>query len=84
MSVKDIASLPVYKLANDNSVLCMWATMPLLPEAFFVIKSWGFKYKTCLITWVKTYPKKTDKYVLGMGSYSRSNIEICLLATKGK
>ena len=83
MPVMDIAWLEIAKIANDNSVLCLWATMPLLPEALFVIKSWGFKYKTCLITWVKTYPK-ADKYVLGMGYYSRSNIEICLLATRGK
>lgn len=84
MSIKDIAELEIGKISNDNSVLCMWATMPLLQEALFVIKSWWFKYKTCLITWVKTYPKSTDKYVLGMWYYSRSNIEICLLATKGK
>jgi len=51
-------------MANNDSILCMWATMPLLEEALLVIREWGFKYKTCLITWVKTYPVQTDKFVL--------------------
>jgi len=84
MKIWDIASLWISKMANNDSILCMWATMPLLEEALLVIREWGFKYKTCLITWVKTYPVQTDKFVLWMWYYSRSNIEICLLATKGK
>lgn len=83
MSLKDIQNLEVSKIANDNSVLCMWATMPLLPEALSVIKSWGFKYKTCFISWVKTYPKKGTP-VLWMWYYTRSNIEVCLLWVRGK
>ena len=83
MSLWDIKALDVSKISNKDSVLCLWATMPLLPEALEVIKAWGFKYKTCLISWVKTYPKKWTP-VLWMWYYTRSNIEICLLGVRGK
>lgn len=84
MSVEDIAWLDVHKIANNDSVLILWATMPLLDEALKVIKGWGFKYKTCFACWIKTYPVQKEKFVLGMWHYSRSNIEICLLATRWK
>ncbi len=57
-------------------------TMPMLEVAFEVINAWGFKYKTCAFTWVKT--NKNNTIYMGMGRYTRANAEICLLATKGK
>lgn len=68
--------------ADKDSVLLMWATFPQLEEAFKVINAWGFKYKTCAFTWVKT--TLTGKIYMGMGRHTRANAEICLLATKGK
>ena len=32
MSVDDICDLPVKDIAHENSVLFLWATVPLLPE----------------------------------------------------
>lgn len=81
MNIKDICNLKIP--AKENSILFMWATFPLLQDALNVIQSWGFKYKTCAFTWVKTN-KKTNSIYMGMGHYTRSNAEICLLATKGK
>lgn len=52
-SLEDIKALPVEKLADDDSVLFMWVTMPFLEEAFDVMRSWGFEYKTCAFTWIK-------------------------------
>lgn len=46
LSLTDINNLPVYKLAEDNCVLFLWVTMPLLPEGLITMKSWGFTYKT--------------------------------------
>ena len=57
--------------------------MPNLLEGIETIKSWGFKYKTCGFTWLKTY-KKNGNPVCGLGYWTRSNAELCLLATKGK
>ena len=36
MSLEDIKDLSVKELAEDNAVLFMWATAPLLEEAFEV------------------------------------------------
>jgi site-specific DNA-methyltransferase (adenine-specific) len=54
----------------------------MLPEAIKVIQSWGFKYKTVAFTWVKE--NKHKGYFTGLGYWTRSNPEMCLLATKGK
>jgi site-specific DNA-methyltransferase (adenine-specific) len=82
MNLKDICQLNIP--AKENSVLFMWATYPLLPEALNVIEAWGFQYKTCAFTWVKTNKISHDSLYMGMGHYTRSNAEICLLATRGK
>jgi site-specific DNA-methyltransferase (adenine-specific) len=55
--------------------------MPALPEAFKVMEAWGFKYKTCAFSWVKT--KADGGVIRGMGSYTKSNIELCLLGMRG-
>ena len=79
----DILDLPIKDLADKNCVLFLWATMPLIPEALFCMKHWGFEYKTVAFTWVKKNKKK-DSWFWGMGSWTRSNPEICLLGTKGE
>lgn len=73
MELKDICKLKIPSM--DNSVLFLWATSPKLIEAFEVIKSWGFEYKTSMV-WVK------DK--IGMGFYVRGRHELLLIAVKGK
>jgi len=78
-----IKGLPVRDIADDNCALFLWVTMPKLNECFSLIDAWGFKYKTCAFTWVKKN-KKSDSWFWGMGSWTRANAEICLLATKGK
>jgi N6-adenosine-specific RNA methylase IME4 len=83
MNTADIGKFPVEKLAADNCVLFLWVTMPKLNECFELIKEWGFKYKTCAFTWIKTN-KKSGSLFWGMGNWTRANAEICLIATKGK
>jgi N6-adenosine-specific RNA methylase IME4 len=91
MSIKDIMELPVSELAADNSVLFLWATFPLLPEALKVMDAWDFKYKTVAFTWIKTNKNKaiaediseSDTF-FGIGHYTASNAEICLLGKRGK
>ena len=66
-----------------DCILFMWATFPNLPDALRVIQEWGFTYKTLGFSWIKTN-KKNGKYFFGIGYYTKSNAEICLIATKGK
>jgi N6-adenosine-specific RNA methylase IME4 len=82
MNTDDIKKLPIENIAHENCWLFCWTTYPHLEEALEVIKEWGFTYKTVAFTWVKRN-KKSDSWFWGLGSYTRANAEICLLATKG-
>lgn len=82
MSIQDIYNLPVGEIAAENCVLFLWVTMPMLQDGLETIKRWGFTYKTCAFNWVKKN-KKSDSFFWGLGYWTRSNSEICLLATKG-
>ena len=82
MPTPDICALPVQTLAAPDCALFLWATFPLLPEAFNVIEAWGFTYKCAAFVWVK--PTKSGiGWAVGTGYWTRANAEICLLATKG-
>lgn len=81
MKPQDIINLPVGAIADDNAVLFLWIMNSELPLALKCIDAWGFKYKTVAFTWVKT--TINGKYCFGGGNWTRSNPELCLLATKG-
>lgn len=83
MCKEDIQKLPIHNITDKDSVLFLWVTYPCLLEGLELIKAWGFTYKTCGFSWIKLN-KKNNKPFVGMGYYTRSNNEICLLATKGK
>ena len=83
MSIEEICALPVSELAAKDSALFLWATFPQLNEAFRVIDAWGFKYKTLAFLWLKQN-RKADSWFYGMGFWTRSNAEVCLLATRGR
>lgn len=74
MDLSDIKVMPVKDLAEDNAVLFMWGTAPLLKEALEVIEAWGFNYKTHMI-WNKVRPN--------MGNYVSPRHELLFIATKG-
>jgi N6-adenosine-specific RNA methylase IME4 len=88
MEMSDLAALPVADLAAPDCCLFMWIVWPTLPDALRLIEAWGFTYKTCAFCWLKA-----DQYRLfaleedvrmGLGYWTRSNSEVCLLATRGK
>ena len=83
MSDEQLYQLPVSTLAADTSVLFLWCTFPKLPEALKLIKAWGFTFKTVAFVWVKQN-KSGNGFLMGLGWWTRSNAEICLLAVKGK
>jgi len=81
MSTDEICALNVRALRAPTCALFLWATMPALPDAFRVMEAWGFKYKTCAFSWVKT--RADGQPLRGMGSYTKSNVELCLLGMRG-
>lgn len=82
LTINEIKSLDVHKISDNNCMLFIWVTYPNLIEGIDVLKSWGFKYKTVGFTWVKT--NKKNGYYSGLGFYTNSNCEICLIGRKGK
>lgn len=83
MPTSEICALPVSDLAADRCALFMWAVWPMLPDALQVIEAWGFEYKTLGFDWVKFNPGGFGIF-LGLGAYTRSNPEPCLLAFRGQ
>jgi N6-adenosine-specific RNA methylase IME4 len=81
-----LARLPISDFAADDCALFVWATDPLLPRAFDLIKAWGFEYKTVGFYWVKlnAASKRDADYFTGLGYWTRANPEQCLMATRGK
>ena len=75
MPLSDICSLPVDEIADDDCVLFMWTTSPLLEDSFRVINDWGFSYKASMI-W--------DKVKHNVGHYVSVRHELLLIATKGR
>lgn len=83
MSIEDIKTLPVSKISDENSILFLWVTFPNLQEGLDTMKAWGFKYKTLGFSWIKTN-KNDGKPFFGIGFYTKSNCEVCLIGIKGK
>lgn len=83
MSIEDLKALPVSEIADENCALFLWTTFPILPEALDTVKAWGFQYKTGAFTWLKENRSGKGLF-MGLGNWTRSNAEICLLATRGK
>jgi N6-adenosine-specific RNA methylase IME4 len=74
LSVEELCGLPVSGRAAADSVVFLWATVPVLPEALRVVAAWGFEYKTHFV-W--------DKVRHNFGHYSSVRHELLLLCTRG-
>ncbi len=89
MTAADIASLPVPDLAADDCALFCWVTWPCLKQAIALIEAWRFTYKTCAFDWMKADNRQPNFFEaelpvqVGLGHWTRSNTEPCLLATRG-
>lgn len=66
---RDVASI-----AAEDSVLFLWATVPMLPEALQVMARWGFTYRS-QFCWAK------DR--AGLGRWNRNRHELLLVGTRG-
>lgn len=82
MNLDVLRALPMRDVAGPDCSCFLWCTAPLMREAFWVLKSWGFAYKTIAFVWVKT--NKDGSYFKGMGHWTRANAEYVLLGTRGR
>ena len=66
--------MPVADIVDDDAVLFLWVTSPLLADCWPIIEAWGFKYKTSFV-W--------DKVKHNMGHYNSVRHELLLVCTRG-
>ncbi|MDD5543880.1 MAG: MT-A70 family methyltransferase [Acidobacteriia bacterium] len=74
MQLGELERLPIKELAEENAVLFLWVTSPILKESFQVIDAWGFEYKTSFV-W--------DKVKHNMGHYNSVRHEFLLVCVRG-
>jgi len=74
MTIDELCNLPVKDIAEQNAVLFLWVTSPLLEDSFRVINAWGFKYKASFV-W--------DKVRHNVGHYNSVRHEFLLICTRG-
>lgn len=74
LSIEQLCALPIKDLAQEDAVLFLWTTAPMLEAAFLVVKAWGFTYKTNAV-W--------DKVRHNFGHYFSLRHEHLLICTRG-
>ena len=73
MPLEEIGALAIP--AADDCILWLWTTHRFLPDAFEILRGWGFDHKVTL-TWAKNK--------MGTGRWLRSKSEFCIMAVRGK
>ena len=71
-----LMNLPVYGIAEENSLLFLWSTSPHLDQAIELGKAWGFNWATVAFVW--------NKGKVNPGFYTLSQCELCLAFKRGK
>lgn len=76
MSLKELCEMgeQVKACSEDDAVLFLWVTSPLLEDSFKIVRAWDFKYKASFV-W--------DKVKHNYGHYNSVRHEILLICTKG-
>ena len=74
MSIAELCDLNVKDICDDDAVLFLWVTVPLLFECQPVIRAWGFSYRTHFV-W--------DKVKHNHGHYSSVRHECLLVCVRG-
>lgn len=76
MTLADIKALPVAEVAAKDCLLFMWTVSHLQAAAIDVARAWGFEPVSIAFVW--------DKGRMGMGYWTRQEVEICHLFKRGK
>jgi len=76
MVLADIKALPVGDLARGSeTIMFLWSTAPMLPQALDVLKAWGAKYLSQIV-WRKV--TATGKVRVGTGYRVRTFSRACI------
>lgn len=78
-TLEEIKALPMAEIAAPNALLFLWATNPMLPQAFEALEAWGFSFVTAG-SWVKL--TKWNRVSFGNGHWLRSGCEPFLVCVR--
>ncbi len=76
MTIEEISNIPVNNLADENAHLYLWVINKYIPEAYEIVRAWGFE-PSCLLTWCK------PPHGIGLGGTFIQTTEHLLFARKG-
>lgn len=90
LTMKELYDIPIGNAFEKDSLLVSWVTFPKLMDEYYeeysplsIIRKWGFRPVTALFVWVKTN-KSSNGFYSGLGRYTNSNVEIAIIARRGK
>jgi N6-adenosine-specific RNA methylase IME4 len=81
LSIPEIMRFPLPPLEND-CLLVLWRVASMQPEAFDVVRAWGFTVKSEIV-WIKAEDREDATPQMGMGRYVRNEHEIALVCARG-
>lgn len=83
LSLDDIKRFPLPPI-GENAWLFLWRVGAMVPEAYEVVKAWGFEVKSEIV-WVKTVKGTSGPAPLriGMGRTVRNSHETAIVAKRG-
>ena len=67
---------------KKDSVVLIWCSGKTVHNILTLLHFWGFEYVNILLTWVKVSNNGNPKQ--GLGLWTRNNVELLLMAKKGK
>lgn len=82
LDLDELKALPMQNIMKPDCVVCMWAITPMLPQAWELGTTWGLTYKTLAFAWIKR-TVTGEHWHMGMGYWTRANVELCFLFTQG-
>jgi N6-adenosine-specific RNA methylase IME4 len=81
MTTEEIMALPVRRLCQDDCLVLVWATAPMLTHALACMSAWRIVYKSNMV-WRKV--TASGKVRMGLGFWARTMHEQILIGTVGK
>ena len=62
LSFDELSAMQVWNLASKDSLLYLWSTAPMVPEALRLMEAWDFTFKTFAFVWVKVAKDQGNIY----------------------
>jgi len=82
MEDSEIENLKIPQILEDDAIVFIWTTSPMMEKAIAIGKKWGLTFVNIFIVW-KKLSKNGNKNKPCLGLYSRQQVEFLLMFKKG-